>query len=134
MAKVKPITGMYLNIFDKKYEVLNYNIRFYQDHNPKNGNPSDRPMANTLYIEIISDRGNDFIQWMIEHDQEYDGALEFVVGEKLVKTIKFSGSFLVGYNQNPAFGSNKDITEDLTISYQAIEFDSDVKFEVNAEA
>ena len=119
-----PITVMYLEMFGKKYELLTYNIRFSQSYNSKNGKPDDRPVADTLYLEIISDREVDFIDWMLDHKQTHDGKITFMVGKKLVKTISFEEAVLVGYNQNPGGGGKeKEITEDLTISFQKIDFE-----------
>lgn len=121
---MKPITVMYLEMFGNKYELLTYNIRFSQSYNSKNGMPDDRPVADTLYLEIVSDRKDDFINWMLDHEQTNDGQITFMVGTKIVKTITFSDSVLVGYNQNPGGnGKGKEITEDLTISFQKIVFE-----------
>lgn len=124
-----PITVMYLEMFGKKYELLTYNIRFSQSYNSKNGKPDDRPVADTLYLEIISDREDDFINWMLDHEEQHEGDIIFMVGTRIVKTISFSEAVLVGYNQNPgANGNGKEITEDLTISFQKIEFE-DAEYE-----
>lgn len=121
---MKPITVMYLEMFGKKYELLTYNIRFSQSYNSKNGLPDDRPIADSLYLEIISDRKDDFINWMLDHEEQHNGKITFLVGTKIVKTISFSEAVLVGYNQNPGGnGKGKEITEDLTISFQKIEFE-----------
>ncbi len=111
-------------MFGNKYELLTYNIRFSQSYNSKNGMPDDRPIADSLYLEIVSDRKDDFINWMLDHEETHDGKITFFVGSKIVKTIEFKDAVLVGYNQNPGGnGKGKEITEDLTISFQEIAFE-----------
>ena len=127
---MKPITSTHLEIFGKSYELLTYNIRLSQNVISKTGEPNDIPTPDSLYLEIVSDREDDFVNWMLEHDQEEDGDIIFKVGNQTVKTISFSGAYLVGYSQNPgASGSGGvQITEDLTISFKELNF-GDAKYE-----
>lgn len=119
-----PITEMYLEMFGNQYELITYNIRFSQSYISKSGKPDDRPVADTLYLEIVSNREDDFINWMLDHKDTQDGQIVFMVGDQIVKTIKFGEGVLVGYNQNPGgTGNGRQITEDLTVSFQTMDFD-----------
>ena len=115
---------MFLEIFGNTYELLTYNIRFSQSTITNSGKPNDIPTPDSLYLEIVSNRENDFVNWMLEHDEEQDGDIIFKVGNQTVKTISFSGAYLVGYSQNPGTANGGvQITEDLTISFKKIDFE-----------
>lgn len=119
-----PITSMFLEIFGNTYELLTYNIRFSQNVITKSGKPNDTPSPDSLYMEIVSNRENDFVNWMLEHDETQDGDIIFKVGNRTVKTISFKEAYLVGYSQNPGnAGGGVQITEDLTISFKTLDFE-----------
>lgn len=121
------VTEVLLEIFGKKYKVLNYNIGFYQASDVETGKVTGIPIAENLTLEVVSDGENEFAEWMEDATKTEDGELSFMDGNTLKKSIQFEKAYLVGFRQNFATVQNghspkRIITEDLVISFKSMDF------------
>ncbi len=135
---MEPVTHIMLDIFGNSFRIISYNINFSQNYNLNNGLVAGRVVGNLLEVSVISRHTTDFIEWMINDNKEEQGFITFYNGGVEVKQIEFTGADLVGYNQNldkvTIDGQEQTvISEDLSISYQKLEFGgeegSEIKFD-----
>lgn len=118
------ITKITLGAFNKEYEVFSYNVQFNQGFNAKTGLLAGIPVAESVFIEIASDGGTEFLQMMLDSTATETIDLNFYDGSVLKYTYSFDKAGLVNYNQNigstapSAMNGARSITEDLTFCFQ----------------